>query len=56
MCLFMYTHRFGFLLKVYYLGQEVCDLLLLSGGILSLTGQFLCYDGDLETRQPWNCR
>lgn len=47
------AHGFGFLLQVYYLREEVRDLLLLAGGILGLTRQFLRYGGDLEAGRPW---
>lgn len=39
-------YQFGLLLEVYYLGEEVCDLLLLSGGVVTLLGQLF--------RQRWN--
>lgn len=52
----MCTHRLGFLLQIYYLREEVCDLFLLPGSILGLTSQFLRYGRDLETGQPWSDR
>lgn len=52
MRLYVCTHRFGFLLQVHYLREEVSDFLLLPGGILSFTSQLLRYGRDLETGQP----
>lgn len=48
----MQTHRFGFLLQIDDLREEVRDLLLLSGSILGLPGQLLRDGRDLETGQP----
>lgn len=45
------THRLGFLLKIYDLRQQVCDLLLLPGGVLGLSSQLLGDGGDLKTGQ-----
>lgn len=52
MCPSAGTHRFGFLLQIYYLREEVRDLLLLAGSVLRLTSQFLRYGRDLEAGQP----
>lgn len=52
----MCTHRFGLLLQIYNLREEVRDLFLLPGSILGLTSQFLRYGRDLETGQPWSDR
>lgn len=34
-----FKYQLGLLLQVYYLGEEVCNLLLLSGGVVTLPGQ-----------------
>ena len=49
MCLSLsLAHHLGLLLQVHDLGEEVGDLLLLPGCILSLPGQLLSDGGDLE--------
>lgn len=45
------THRLGFLLKIDDLRQQVCDLLLLPGGVLGLSSQLLRDGRDLKTRE-----
>lgn len=49
----MVSYQLGLLLEVYYLGEEVCDLLLLSGSVFSLPGQFFSQRGNLQVGISW---
>lgn len=48
-----FSYQLGLLLEVYYLGEEVCDLLLLSGGIVTLPGQLFSQSGNLQVGVTW---
>lgn len=41
------TYELGLFLEVYYLGEEVCNFFLLSGGIFSLPRQLFSQRGNL---------
>lgn len=47
------SYQLGLLLEVYYLGEEVCDLLLLSGGVITLPGQLFSQRGNLHVGITW---
>lgn len=50
----MVSYQLDLLLEVYYLREEVCDLLLLPGGIVAFSGQFFRQRCDLQVGIAWN--
>ena len=48
-----FTYQLRLFLKVYYLGEEVRDLLLLSGGVFSLSRQLFSQRGHLYVGITW---
>lgn len=47
------SYQLGLLLEVHYLGEEVRDLLLLSGGVVTLPGQLFSQRGNLQVGITW---
>lgn len=52
----MVSYQLDLLLEVYYLREEVRDLLLLPGGVVTLSGQFFRQRCDLKVGIAWNAR
>lgn len=50
----MVSYQLDLLLEVYYLREEVRDLLLLPGGVVTLSGQFFRQRCDLKVGIAWN--
>lgn len=48
------SYQLDLLLEVYYLREEVRDLLLLPGGVIAFSGQFFRQRCDLKVGIAWN--